>query len=292
MNEFWSNLGQATLSVLDGIGRWFSLFSIWAAQALYRGWMPFSQGQLASFIFVLSVLVTCVFFGVVFWTLINWVLDSLKRKPEEEENPEDHRFHQMLETRNGAAYELVYPVVARLTGLNKGLEDTGEFFGYWVKMRPGMAYDTFVFLENSWLRLSTIQSLNHLDIQRIQEEISVGTHDRVDGKLQEIRPEGQFEWNREIWKVDRTYDLQVNIVEGEMGVFAGGKGKVQLRFAAQSGKPEEEQDIICIEKQYHQHRRDINEIWSVYYVDVPTPDEVDAEIGEALESIDLQKEVA
>lgn len=184
-------------------------------------------------------------------------------------------------SQNGLATMLPYPVIFRLLDPDIKGEENGDTLGYIIK--PSPAGEKFLFFEGEWSKLSVVQSLHHLIIGQIEIQMQYG----VKISEEESTPPGHFEWNGTIWKIERTLSFAVRVEKGSVYSFPGGKGAIELTVATPYRKEEHENGTIVLEKQSISFRRKVNETWMGYHAFEVTKEEVNAEIGELLETLVL-----
>jgi hypothetical protein len=176
---------------------------------------------------------------------------------------------------------LQYPVIFRLLDTGVGLEEDGETLGYIIQ--PSSEGENFLFFEGKWSKLSVIQSIHHILIEKIEKQM----RDGVKISEEEVTEPGHFMWNGSIWKIERSLPFNVRVVEGDVYSFPGGKGAIELIVAIPYKKEEQENGAIVLERQFNPFRRKVNETWTGYHVFEITQREVEAGTGEYFEKLDL-----
>jgi hypothetical protein len=198
--------------------------------------------------------------------------------------------------------EVEYPVVVRLLELDAEQMPTAKVLGYSIRPAPGPTEPIFLFLDGEWMKMDPIQSLNHLQIRQIQDEIEGGIRKEIPlppgeahkakKEYEQVTPPGFFDLNRQIWKLERVVSFAGELVRGQLFSFKGGKGLFELISASEADVPEdgapEERSVLVLEKTIDQYRRAINETWTSFMVSRSSYQEIADRVGEdILASLDL-----
>lgn len=236
---------------------------------------------------IYTQLVVLVATGLLVLLLVNELLVIIeyrrRRKAQEELDaiPAKMTMNEKAVIQNGLTPMLQYPVIFRLLDTDVGLEEDGETLGYIIQ--PSPEGESFLFFEGEWSKLSVIQSIHHLLIEKIEKQI----RDGVEISKEETTEPGHFMWNGTIWKIERSLPFVVRVVKGDVYSFPGGKGAIELIIAIPYRKEEQENGAIVLEKQFNPFRSKRNETWTGYHVSGITQREVEEGTGEYFEKLDL-----
>ncbi len=235
----------------------------------------------------LGVLVAAVFLIFLVLMVVNEILFSLRHRRDQKVQkaldaiPPKMTINEKAVVQNGLTAMLQYPLVFRLLDFDTKNGEDGETLGYIIQ--PSPAGENFLFFEGKWSRLSVIQSIHHLLIDKIEDQI----RDGVEISEEETTPPGHFEWNGAIWKIKNRLPFAVRVEEGDVYSFPGGEGALELIVAIPYRKEEQENGAVVLEKQFNPFRSKINETWTGYHVFETTEREVRTETGEYFETLDL-----
>lgn len=274
------------MEIIKAVGEWF----VPIAEAVGE-WFTATINGLLNWIGVpvtiYTQLVVLIATGLLVLLMVNELLVIIeyrrRRKAQEELDaiPAKMTMNEKAVIQNGLTAMLRFPVVFRLLDADVGPEEDGETLGYIIQ--PSPKGENFLFFEGKWSKLSVVQSIHHILIEKIEKQM----RDGVKISEEEVTEPGHFMWNGSIWKVERSLPFTVRVVEGDVYSFPGGKGAIELIIAIPYRKEEQENGAIVLERQFNPFRSKRNETWTGYHVFEITQREVEIETGEYFEKLDL-----